>query len=128
MNIRTFVAMKLKEFIRLPRRMFWALVMEGADTRKMLEVFGRQGTGKLRLIPTDRHPTQEELDEAIKQLKDMPRLLPFVVVVLIPVPGVSAGYALAAITLERWLGDRFRVLPNRFKFILERNEDTNQSG
>lgn len=71
--------MKLKEFIRLPRRMFWALIMEGEDTRRMLEVFGRQGTGKLRLIPTDRHPTQEELDEALQQLKDMPRLLPFVV-------------------------------------------------
>jgi hypothetical protein len=104
--------------------MFWALIMEGADTRRMLEVFGRQGTGKLRLIPTDRQPTQEELDEALKQLKDMPRLLPFVVVVLIPVPGVSAGYALAAITLERWLGDRFRVLPNRFKVILEGNANS----
>ena len=57
----------------------------------------------------------------------MPRLLPFVVIVLIPVPGVSAGYALAAITLERWLGDRFRVLPNRFKFILERNQDANHT-
>lgn len=114
--------MKLREITRLPRRLLWALVMEGVDTTKMLRVFGRHGTGKLRLLPADRKPTEEELAEAVKQLKDIPRFLPFFVVILVPVPGVTESYALVAITLERWLGDRFRLLPSRFRHIFKEDE------
>ncbi len=109
--------MKLREIIRLPQRTVWALVMEGVDTTKMLQVFGRHGTGKLKLTPAHRHPTPEELEEALEQLKDIPRFLPFFVVVLVPVPGVTEGYALVALTLEKWLGHKFKLLPSRFRDI-----------
>lgn len=110
-------SMKLREIARLPRRLLWALVMEGVDTTKMLQVFGRHGTGKLLRLPAHRQPTEAELAEAIAQLKELPRFLPFFVVVLVPVPGVTESYALVAITLEKWLGDRFRLLPSRLKHI-----------
>ncbi|MBL7825316.1 MAG: hypothetical protein JNJ57_01715 [Saprospiraceae bacterium] len=118
--------MKLREFIRLPRRVLWAFVMEGVDTTRMLDVFRRHGTGKLRLTPAHRKPTQEELDAAIEQLKDIPRFLPFFVVVLVPVPGVTESYALVAITLEKWLGDRFRLLPSRFQHIFDKEKGNDE--
>jgi hypothetical protein len=111
--------MKLREVIRLPRRMLWAVVMEGMETTRMMQVFARHGTGKLRLTPSHRRPTPEEMKAALEQLKDIPRFLPFFVVVVVPLPGVTEGYALAAVTLERWLGDRFRLLPNRMRDAIQ---------
>lgn len=111
--------MKLKEIMRLPGRMLWGLVMEGVETTRMVRVFARHGRGKLKLIPAHRNPTPEEMQAAYQQLKDIPRFLPFFVIVVVPVPGVTEGYALAAMTLERWLGDRFSLLPSRLRHIFE---------
>jgi hypothetical protein len=115
--------MKFREVIRLPRRMLWAMVMESVDTTRMLGVLGRHGTGKLRITPASRNPTPEELAEALEQLKDIPRFLPFFVVVLVPVPGVTEGYALMAVTLEKWLGAKFRFLPSRFRAVMDESKD-----
>lgn len=114
--------MKLREVIRLPRRMLWAVVMEGVETTRMMRVFARHGTGKLRLTPSHRRPTPEEMQAALEQLKDIPRFLPFFVVVVVPLPGVTEGYTLAAVTLERWLGDRFRLLPTRMRDAIQPEE------
>ena len=111
--------MKFREITRLPRRMLWAMVMEGVETTRMVKVYARQGTGKLHLTPAHRNPTPEELQQAGEQLKDIPRFLPFFVVVVVPLPGVVEGYALMAITLERWLGERFRLLPSQFRPIFK---------
>lgn len=114
---------KFREVIRLPRRMLWALVMEGVETTKMVHTFARHGSGKLRLLPKHRHPTEEELREAVEQLKDIPRFLPFFVVVVVPVPGVTEGYALVAMTLERWLGKKVKFLPSQFREVLHGKEE-----
>ena len=97
--------------------MLWAFVMEGVETTRMLHVFGRHGSGKLRLTPVHRRPTPEELAVAMEQLKDLPRFLPFFVVILVPLPGVTEGYALVVITLEKWLGNKVRLLPSQFRDI-----------
>ena len=106
------------EITKLPRQMMWAFVMEGVETTRMVRVFARHGTGKLRLMPAHRKPSPEEMHEAIEQLKDIPRFLPFFVIVAVPVPGVMEGYALVAITLEKWLGDRMRLLPSQFSQVI----------
>ncbi|HLP93363.1 MAG TPA: hypothetical protein VK168_04975 [Saprospiraceae bacterium] len=117
--------MKFREVIKLPKRMLWALVMEGVETSRMVHVYARHGTGKLRIIPKHKKPTPEELKEASEQLKDLPRFLPFFVIVTVPVPGVTEGYALVAVTLEKWLGNKFRLLPSQFREIIESaSEDT----
>jgi hypothetical protein len=59
-----------------------------------------------------RNPSPEELKEAVEQLKDIPRFLPFFIVVVVPVPGVTESYTLLAVTLEKWLGHKFRLLPS----------------
>lgn len=114
--------MKLREIIRMPRRLLWALVMEGKETTQMLKTFARHGSGKLRLIPAHRHPTPEELREAVAQLKDIPRFLPFFVILVVPVPGVTEGYAVVAVTLEKWLGQKIRLLPSQFRHIFHREK------
>lgn len=110
---------KFREISRLPRRMLWALVMEGVETTRMVQVFARQGSRKLRLTPAHRQPTPEQIKEAVEQLKDLPRFLPFFVIVVVPVPGVTEGYAIVAMTVEKWLGHKFRLLPSRFREVLE---------
>lgn len=99
--------------------MLWAMVMEGVETTRMVKVFARHGTGKLRLTPAHRNPTPEQLKEAVEQLKDIPRFLPFFVIVVVPVPGITEGYAVVALTLERWLGDRMKFLPSQFRHLLK---------
>ena len=119
---RKVLAMKFREVIRLPQRLLWGLVMEGVETTQMLRVFARHGSGRLRLTAVHRHPTAEELAEALEQLKDIPRFLPFFVVVVVPLPGVTESYTLVAVTLERWLGQRVRLLPSQFREILRRDK------
>jgi hypothetical protein len=125
--------MKLRDITKLPRKMVWAMVMEGVETTRMVKVFARHGTGKLRLTPAHRNPTPEQLKEAVEQLKDIPRFLPFFVVVIVPVPGITEGYAVVALTLERWLGDRMRFLPSQFRHVFKpeepkiEDEDTGES-
>lgn len=115
--------MKVRELIRLPRRLAWGLVMEGVETSNMLRVFARHGSGKFRFVRTRRQPTAEEMGAAVEQLKDIPRFLPFFVVVIVPLPGVIEGYTVVAVTLERWLGQRVKLLPSQFREILRRDKE-----
>jgi len=110
--------LKLREVTKLPRLMVWAMVMEGVETSRMVNIFLRHGRGKLRLVPSHRNPTPEQLKEAVEQLKDIPRFLPFFIVVVVPVPGITEGYAVVALTLERWLGDKMKILPSQFRHVL----------
>ena len=110
--------MKLREFTLIPRRVLWALVMEGKETSQMFKVFVRHGSGKLRLTPAHRHPTPEELREAVEQLKDIPRFLPFFIILVVPIPGMAEGYTIVAVTLQKWMGGRIRLLPSQFRRIL----------
>lgn len=98
------------------------MVMEGVETTRMVHTYARQGSGKLKLTPAHKHPTAEELKAAGEQLRDIPRFLPFFVVVVVPLPGVTEGYALVAMTVERWLGYKFRLLPSRISDVLESAE------
>ncbi len=109
---------KFREIIRMPRLMLWAMVMEGVETTRMVRTFARHGRDKLKLSAPHRKPTEEELRAAVEQLKDIPRFLPFFVIIVVPVPGVTEGYALVAVTLEKWLGGRFKFLPSQFRDVL----------
>jgi hypothetical protein len=108
---------RLRKIIRYPRLMLWALWMEGIETKQMLHTFARQGKGVILFSTQSERPTPEEMKKAYAQLKDLPRMLPFFILVVMPAPGVTEGYAILAITLEKWLGHRFRLLPNQFRKI-----------
>jgi hypothetical protein len=110
--------MNFRKITQLPRQLLWAIVMEGVGTSKMVHTYARHGTGKLNLTPVHLHPTPEELEVAAEQLKDIPRSLIFIVVFLIPVPGFVGGYALIAIAAEKWMGNKIKLLPTRFRPFL----------
>jgi hypothetical protein len=114
---------RLRQIVRFPQMLLWAFVMEGIETKKMLHTYLRQGGGKLLFINSSKMPSAEELQEAHKQLRDIPRFLPFFVFVVVPAPGVTEGYALLAITLEKWLGQRFTILPNQFRKVFQKEKE-----
>lgn len=113
---------RLRQIVRFPRMLLWAFVMEGIETKRMLHTYLRQGSGKLLFTNSQKMPTAEELQEAHAQLRDIPRFLPFFVIVVVPAPGVTEGYALLAITLERWLGERVSLLPSHFRKIFQKEK------
>ncbi len=118
--------LKFKRVIRYPKLMLWAFFMEGVDTKNMLQTFARQGAVKLFPASSQR-PTDEEIKAAMAQLKDLPRMLPFFVVAVVPAPGVTEGYALLALTLEKWLGQRISLLPSRIRAVFQKSEMKNAS-
>lgn len=102
--------------------MLWAFLMEGVETKQMLHTFARYSRGKVLFFTKTNEPTAEELQQAREQLKDLPRFLPFFVIVMVPAPGVTEGYALLAITLEKWLGRRISLLPSQFRKVLQKEK------
>ena len=110
---------RIKKIVRFPKMLLWALWLEGDETKKMLHTFLRQGAGKVLIHSKTPMPTEEELAQAREQLKDIPRFLPFFVIIVVPAPGVTEGYAFLAVTLEKWLGKRFRLLPTRIRDVVD---------
>lgn len=110
---------QFRRLVRFPQMMLWAFFMEGVETKQMLHTYARYGKGKLLLSTKTNRPTAEDLQKAKEQLKDIPRFLPFFVIVMVPAPGVAEGYALLAVTLEKWMGDRFKLLPSQFREVLK---------
>lgn len=66
-------------------------------------------------------PTKEEIQEAIDSLADIPRVAPLIVIfVSSPIPGSSIFYLSIIRILEKITGDRIKMIPRRFRKILER--------
>lgn len=99
-------------------------MMEGIETKQMLHAFLREGRGRLLVSFKSRNPSPEELQQAVEQLRDIPRFLPFFIVVVVPVPGVAESYTLLAVTLEKWLGHKFRLLPSAISKAIRGKSDT----
>lgn len=108
--------MDLRKFSQAPKHIFEAIAGDSIGTTRMVHTYLRYGSGKLRI--TDESPSEEEMRRATTQLKDLPRLMVLVVVFLMPVPGFVGLYVFLAILTERYLGDRIRVIPTRFRSLL----------
>jgi hypothetical protein len=93
-----------------------AIAGDGIGTTQMVHTYLRYGSGKFRI--TNISPTEEEMQSAATQLKDLPRLLLLLVVFLMPVPGFVGLYVFLAILTERYLGNKIRVIPTRFRPLL----------
>ncbi len=118
---------KFRKFTRIPKRLLWAFVMEGMETKDMVATFAKKGTGKLLFRTRSIEPSEEEMKKALAQLKDIPRFLPFFIFIAVPAPGVTEGYVLVAMTLEKWLGQKFSLLPSHFRNIFQKEEPQNDS-
>ena len=122
-KVRQHTANGIRNVIRVPRMLLWAFLLEGIVTKKMLRTFARKGRSHVMVSTSSQTPTEEELQEAIAQLKDLPKFLPFFVFITVPVPGVTESYVLLAFTLEKWLGRRFSLLPSQFRKVFQKPDD-----
>lgn len=96
----------------------------------MLQTFVRKGKSQVLVSTASDTPTDEELKEAMAQLKELPKFLPFFVFITVPIPGMTEGYVLLAFTLEKWLGRRFSLLPDQFQKVFQKKEqvETEEGG
>lgn len=117
--------MKLSKIARFPKMMLWAFWMEGVETKQMVKTFIKHGRGKIIKSSSKNGPTPEELQQAREQLKDLPKFLPFFMCIVVPVPGITEGYAVLAVTLESWLGHKISLLPSQIRgvFVKMKEED-----
>lgn len=116
-------ASRLRRAARVPRMMFWAFIMESIETKNMVRTFVKQGKGQLLLSKQSEPPTEEEIRQAMEQLKDLPKFLPFFIFIAVPVPGVTESYVLLAVSLEKWLGQKFSLLPSHFRAVFQKSKD-----
>jgi hypothetical protein len=114
---------KLRKASKVPKLMLTAFRTEGIETRDMMRTFVKHGKGQLLISKESEPPTPEEIQLALAQLKDIPRFLPFIVFVTVPVPGITESYVLLAVTLEKWLGEKYSLLPSSFRNIFDKLKD-----
>jgi len=65
-------------------------------------------------------PTEEEIKEAVQSLIDIPRVAPLIVIfVSSPIPGSSLFYLSTIKVIEKITGNRIKMIPRRFRKIIE---------
>ncbi|MBU0489393.1 MAG: TerB family tellurite resistance protein [Bacteroidetes bacterium] len=91
---------------------------EAVETKDMVVVFGNVLRAKLNIDKRKDMPSDKEVKEAIKQLKDVPKFLPIVVTLAMPLPFVNSLYLLTAIALYKTSGKKVNLLPSGLqKFV-----------
>ncbi|MEO6037272.1 MAG: hypothetical protein ABIQ93_02590 [Saprospiraceae bacterium] len=112
---------QFRRITRVPRLMLRAFVMEGIETKQMARTFLRQGKGRW-LRSKEVPPTEAEKQQAMEQLRDLPRFIPFFMLLSMPLPGVTESYVLLAVTLEKWSRSRVTLLPSNFRQVFAREK------
>jgi hypothetical protein len=123
-TFKSFVVNKASKVKDISKNVIGAFKKEGSETSDMLSVFNRQLRKKLNLKSRKDMPTKQELDEALNQLKDIPKLLPFVLVMLTtPIPGSSTMYTIFAYFLKKKSNGKINLLPDSFNDVLSTSND-----
>ena len=119
-TLKGFIKDKARLAKDISKNLINAFKDEGSETADMLDVFNRQLRKKLNLENRKDNPTPEELDAALKQLKDIPKLLPFAAVMLAaPLPGSSTMYTVFAYFLKKKSKGKINLLPDSFDNVLD---------
>ncbi|MFN7115254.1 MAG: hypothetical protein ACK4TA_00555 [Saprospiraceae bacterium] len=96
----------------------YAAKMEAVETRDMATTFGKLLAARLKINKNGELPSEQEIREAINQLKDIPRFLPFFTVVFLPVPGITEAYIFLAVTLEKLSKGSISLLPSQISKVV----------
>lgn len=118
-SFKNFLKHKAKETKAVSKNIIHAFKQEGNETKNMMLVFNRHLRKKLNLKNRKDTPSPEELKEALTQLKDIPKLLPFAAVMLAaPIPGTTALYTVFAYYLNKKTDGKINILPDSFEDVL----------
>jgi len=122
-TFKSFILDKSKRAKDVSKNILKAFKNEGLETAEMASVFNRHLRKKLNLKNRKDNPTKEELDEALKQLKDIPKLLPYAAIMLAaPIPGSSTMYTVFAYFLKKKSSGKINLLPDSFDKVLDKND------
>lgn len=106
-----------------------AFKQEGRETASMMRVFNYQLRNKLRLDTRGNTPTPEEIKSALEQLKDIPKLAPYAVILLSsPIPFSSTMYTAAAVYLKKVSKGYIDLLPGSFNDVFTPVSDIEDRG
>ncbi|HMQ50023.1 MAG TPA: hypothetical protein PKA00_21465 [Saprospiraceae bacterium] len=101
-----------------------AAKMEYVETREMAITFGKILPQLLKSKDNRNLPSEKEISAAFKQLKDIPKFLPFLSFVFLPVPGITELYILLAFGLEKYSGGLISLLPSQVRqVVLNKNKE-----
>lgn len=99
-------------------RVLKAFRNESRETVEMMKVFNYQFRKKLNLDTRGDAPSEDEIRNALEQLKDIPKLAPYAVILLSsPIPFSSTMYTGAAIYIKKATGGFINLLPSSFNDI-----------
>jgi hypothetical protein len=102
-----------------------AFKQEGKETSNMLKTFNYQLRKKLNLETRRDAPTPDEITSALEQLKEIPKLAPYAIILLAsPIPFSSTMYTGAAIYLKKITNGYLNLLPDSFKDVFKGIEDS----
>lgn len=105
------------KFVNLP--LIRAFYLEGKDFRDMSNTFSILLMEKLNIKHRYDIPTEEEVQEAIKQLKDVPKIMPFVALLIVPIPGAMMSYTLLSFLLHKASNGQVNILPDKFDIVID---------
>ena len=110
--------LKLDEIKDLSKDIVEAWKLEGKDLGGIAEVLFYPINSVVN--PEAVKPSDEEIKEAVQSLIDIPRVAPLIVIfVSSPIPGSSLFYLSTIRILEKITGNRIKILPRRFRKIIE---------
>ena len=117
---------KAKDIKNLSKNIVSAFKQEGKETTSMFKIFNRQLRKKLNLKNRSDNPTPEEIKEALSQLRDIPKLAPYALIMLAaPIPGSSALYTVFAYYLNKKSNGKLNILPSSFQNVFNVQENVN---
>lgn len=100
-----------------------AFYLEGKDYKEMISIFSILLMEKLNIKHRHDIPSSLEVKEAIKQLKDVPKIMPFCVLFLAPIPGILTSYTLLSYLIYRLSNKQINILPDRFNIVVDELKD-----
>lgn len=119
--------MSYKRGKEIASRIISAFKQEGRETADMMKVFNNHLRSKLKLDHRGDTPTPEEVKNALEQLKDIPKLAPYALILLSsPIPFSTVMYTAVSIYLKKITNGHIDLLPGSFNNIFIKDSPANQ--
>jgi hypothetical protein len=112
----------IQNFVKLGN----AARLEALETRDMATTFGKLLATRLKISKNGELPDEQEIKEALHQLKDIPKFLPFFTMVFLPVPGITEAYIFLAVTLEKLSKGSISLLPSQISKVVQGKKKGNR--
>lgn len=109
---------RFRAAVKLSKKLFGAFKEEGKETSEMLNIFSKELRSRLRLDSRADAPSEKEIKDALTQLKQIPKLAPYAVMLLMsPIPFTSVFYTMLGLNLYKLTRGKVNILPKNIKKV-----------